>query len=186
MHIFKKIHNGDISLEEIEKEQINFKRKLVQIKQGNPKNRSKEQEKTINNATNLSNSREEVVRMFNDYTKNMSKNIYESKHKEPSYAGPSYAGPPHTEPSYTGPSETESTKSLETDEGVDFMAFINELKNLEVSKEHLLDFDEQMDLYINLHSHVKTLEEAEKEQDKLELLLDELNELNKNKLSKNN
>ena len=55
------------------------------------------------------------------------------------------------------------------------MTLINELKNLGVSKENLIDFDESMDLYINLHSHVKTLEEAEKEQDKLELLLDELN-----------
>ena len=59
------------------------------------------------------------------------------------------------------------------------MALINELKNLEVSKENLIDFDEPMDLYINLYSHVKTLEEAEKEQDKLELLLDQLHELNK-------
>ena len=120
--------------------------------------------------------------MFNDYAKNMSKNIYESKHKEPSYAGPphtgpphakpsytgsSYTGPPHTEPSYTGPSKTESTKSLETDEGVNFMVLINELKTLGVSKENLIDFDGPMDLYINLHSHVKTLEEAEKEQGKL-------------------
>ena len=42
-HIFKRIHNGDISLEDIEKEQIKFKRNLTNIKQGNPKNRSKEQ-----------------------------------------------------------------------------------------------------------------------------------------------
>ena len=42
MHIFKRIHNGDISLEDIEKEQIKFKRDLTNIKQGNPKNRSKE------------------------------------------------------------------------------------------------------------------------------------------------
>ena len=53
MHIFKKVHNGDVSLEDIEKEQIKFKRNLINIKQGNPKNRSKEQQKTINKATNL-------------------------------------------------------------------------------------------------------------------------------------
>ena len=53
MHIFKKVHNGDVSLEDIEKEQIKFKRNLTNIKQGNPKNRSKEQQKTINKATNL-------------------------------------------------------------------------------------------------------------------------------------
>ena len=49
MHIYKSIYNGDISLENVEKEQI----ELV--------------------------AREEVVQMFNDYAKNMSKNIYESK-----------------------------------------------------------------------------------------------------------
>ena len=31
MHIFKKIHNGDVSLEDIEKEQIKFKRNLTNI-----------------------------------------------------------------------------------------------------------------------------------------------------------
>ena len=71
MHIFKKIHYGDVSLEDIEKEQIKFKRNLTNIKQGNPKNRLKEQQKIINNATNLYNTRQEVVKLFNDYAKNM-------------------------------------------------------------------------------------------------------------------
>ena len=52
---------------------------LGRIKQGDPKEKSPEQKKTINNIKNLYNSREEVVQMFNDYPKNMSKNIYESK-----------------------------------------------------------------------------------------------------------
>ena len=81
MHIFKSIHNGDISLKDIEKEQIKLKRDLAHIKPGNPKNKSEEQEKTINNTTNLYNSRQEVVKMFNDYAKNMSRSIYESKQK---------------------------------------------------------------------------------------------------------
>ena len=81
MHIFKSIHNGDISLKDIEKEQIKLKRDLAHIKPGNPKNKSEEKEKTINNTTNLYNSRQEVVKMFNDYAKNMSRNIYESKQK---------------------------------------------------------------------------------------------------------
>ena len=33
----------------------------------------------MNNIKNLYNSREEVVQMFNDYAKNMSRNIYDSK-----------------------------------------------------------------------------------------------------------
>ena len=81
MHIFKSIHNGNTTLEDIEKEQIELKRNLGHIKQGYPKNRSKEQEKTINNIKNLYDSREKIVQLFNDYAKNMSRNIYDSKQK---------------------------------------------------------------------------------------------------------
>ena len=45
MHSFKSIHNGDITLEDIEKEQIEFKRDLGGIKQGDPRNKSEEQKK---------------------------------------------------------------------------------------------------------------------------------------------
>ena len=81
MHIFKSIHNDNTTLEDIEKEQIELKRDLGHIKQGYPKNRSKEQEKTKNNIKNLYDSREKVVQLFKDYAKNMSKNIYDSKQK---------------------------------------------------------------------------------------------------------
>ena len=81
MHIFKSIHNGNTTLEDTEKEQIGLKRNLGHIKQGYPKNRSKEQEKTINNIKNLYDSREKIVQLFNDYAKNMSINIYDSKQK---------------------------------------------------------------------------------------------------------
>ena len=53
MHILKNMHNGNVTLEDIEKEQIELKRDLGHIKQGSPKNRSREQEKTINNIINL-------------------------------------------------------------------------------------------------------------------------------------
>ena len=79
MHIFKSIHKGYTTLEDIETEQIELKRDLGRTKQGDPKDKSQEQKKIINNIKNLSNSREEVVRMFNYYAKNMSKNIYGSK-----------------------------------------------------------------------------------------------------------
>ena len=39
MNIFKSIHNGDISLEDIEKEQINLKRDLAHISKEIQKNR---------------------------------------------------------------------------------------------------------------------------------------------------
>ena len=79
MHIFKSIRNGDILLEDIEKEQIELERDLGRIKQGDPRDKSEEQKKTINNIKNLYNSRQEVFKMFNDYAKNMSRNIYDSK-----------------------------------------------------------------------------------------------------------
>ena len=67
MHIFNSIHQSDSTLEDIEKEQIKLKRHLGHVKQGSPKNRSKEQEKTINNIKNLYESRKKVVQLFNDY-----------------------------------------------------------------------------------------------------------------------
>ena len=79
LYIFKSIHNGDIPLEDIGKEQIELKRDLGRIKQGDPRNRSEKQEKIINNIDNLYNSREEVVKIFNNYPTNMPKNIYDSK-----------------------------------------------------------------------------------------------------------
>ena len=80
LHIFKSIHNGDVPLEDIEKkEQIELKMDLGHIKQGDPRDKSKEQKKTTVNIKNLYNSREEVVKMFNDYARNMSRNIYDSK-----------------------------------------------------------------------------------------------------------
>ena len=79
MHIFKSIHNGDIPLQDLEKEQVELKRDLGCIKRGDPKDKSKEQKKTIYNIKNLYNSREEVFKMFNDYARNMSRNSYDSK-----------------------------------------------------------------------------------------------------------
>ena len=79
LHIFKSIHNGDTPLESVENEQEKLKEELGYIKQGNLKNRSKGQQNTIDNIENLYNSRQEVVKMFNDYARNMSRNIFYSK-----------------------------------------------------------------------------------------------------------
>ena len=46
---------------------------------GNPKDKSHEQKKTINNIKNLYESKQKVVQMFNDYPKENSRHIYESK-----------------------------------------------------------------------------------------------------------
>ena len=79
MHIFKSIYNGYTTLEDIERKQIELKKDLRRIKQGDPKDKLQEQKNIINNIKNLYNSREEVVQMFNDYAKNISRNIYDSK-----------------------------------------------------------------------------------------------------------
>ena len=57
MHIFKNIYNGDITFEDVEKEQIGLKKDLSCIKQGDPKGKPPEQIKTINNIKNLYSSR---------------------------------------------------------------------------------------------------------------------------------
>ena len=76
--MFKSIYNGNIILEDLEKDKIKRKSDLGHIRHGNRKNRSEEQN-VINNVNNLYESREKVVQMFNNYAKNMSTNIYESK-----------------------------------------------------------------------------------------------------------
>ena len=49
-NIFKDIYDGNIILEDVEKEQKKLKSELGYIKQGNPRNRSEELEKTTNNS----------------------------------------------------------------------------------------------------------------------------------------
>ena len=127
--------------------------------------------------------------MFNDYAKNMSKNIYESKHTEPSYARPSYAGLPRTkqkkvvskdssvEPLYE---EKQAPISRDIHSGV----IMNELKKLRIFDEKLVDFDMPIDLYTNLLTKKTSVDDVEEEQDKTESLLDELFKLEKNKLSR--
>ena len=75
------IHSGDKTLEDIEQEQNKFKKEIAIIKQGNPKKRSEKQQEEIDNIENLYKSRQEVVNMFNNYAKNVSKSIHEAKHE---------------------------------------------------------------------------------------------------------
>ena len=81
MNISKNVHSGDKTLEDMEQEQNKFKKEINIIKQGNPKKRSEKQQETINNVENLYKSRQEVVNMFNNYARNMSKSIHKAKHE---------------------------------------------------------------------------------------------------------
>ena len=82
MNVFDSIHKGDKTLEDIENEQEKFKEKLDYIRQGNPKNRSQEQQNTIFEIENLYKSRQDVIEMFNNYARKISGSIYESKQQK--------------------------------------------------------------------------------------------------------
>ena len=64
--------SGDIALEDVEKNQGKLKAELGRIKQGDPKDKSKDQIEVINNVINLYESREKVVQMFNNYPREIS------------------------------------------------------------------------------------------------------------------
>ena len=64
---------------DVEKEQIELKKGFRSHKTGRSKDKSQEQQKTINDIKNLYKSRKEVAQMFDDHSKNMSRNISYSK-----------------------------------------------------------------------------------------------------------
>ena len=79
MHIYTEIKNGNISIEKIEKGQNQFKSKLNEITIGNPKRKSKDQLGTIKNNKNLYNSRDKVIKLYNDYVKILPEAIYKTE-----------------------------------------------------------------------------------------------------------
>ena len=80
--LFKKIRDGDISLEMAEEDQKKFKREFGQIKSGNPDHKSDKQLYTIKNVKNLYDSRQKIIDLFNSYSKVRSEAIYKSKQNE--------------------------------------------------------------------------------------------------------
>ena len=60
-NLFKKIRDGDISLEMAEEDQEKFRREFGQIKSGNPKHKSEMQLYTIKNVKNLCDSRQKLL-----------------------------------------------------------------------------------------------------------------------------
>ena len=79
LHIFKSIYGGHIALEDVEKDQQKLKAELGHIRQGDPRGKSKKQFEVIKNVTNLYEPREKVVEMFNNYPRETSGHIYESR-----------------------------------------------------------------------------------------------------------
>ena len=82
MHILKSIYSGKVTLQDAEKEQENLAADLGRINQGPSKYKSFEKLSITEKVKDLYYPREEVVKMFNDYAKNMFKNIYEVKKDE--------------------------------------------------------------------------------------------------------
>ena len=80
MNIYNNIINCNTSIEKIEEDQKQFKSNLNEITKENPKYKSKAQLNTIEYVKNLYNSREEVLKLFNDYDKIRSESKYKAKH----------------------------------------------------------------------------------------------------------
>ena len=81
MYIYNEIKNGNISIEKVGKGQEQCKSKLNQITIGNRKNKLKTPLDTIKNIKNLYNSREEVVKLYNDYAKIISIATHKTKQR---------------------------------------------------------------------------------------------------------
>ena len=64
----------------MEEYQKQFKSSISEITRGNPNNKSKNQLNTIKYIKNLYKSREEVIKLFNDYAKVRSEAMYKTKH----------------------------------------------------------------------------------------------------------
>ena len=76
------ILNGEKTLQQVEKEQEDFKKDLNEIVAGNPKYKSEKQSYTIKNVRNLYDSRQKIINLLNDNAKIRSEAIYKSKQNE--------------------------------------------------------------------------------------------------------
>ena len=79
MCIYNEIKNGNISIEKIEQNQNQSKSKLNEITIGNLNHKSKNQLHVIKNIKNLYNSRDKVIKLYNDYDKIISEAMYKTK-----------------------------------------------------------------------------------------------------------
>ena len=82
MYIYGHMKNGDATLQQVEKQQKDFKKELNEIKSGNPKYKSSSQLYIIENVKNLYNSRQKIIDLLNDNSRIRSESIYKSKQNE--------------------------------------------------------------------------------------------------------
>ena len=71
MHFYNDIKNGNILLEKIEQKWKQFKSKLNKITTGNQKHKLKDQLYAIRNIKNLYNSKDKLIKVYNNITKSI-------------------------------------------------------------------------------------------------------------------
>ena len=83
MHIYNDIRNGETSIKKIEEHQKKKKKKirskLNEVITKNPKYWLKDQSDRVKNSKTLYDSRENVIKVYNDYTKIISEAMYKTK-----------------------------------------------------------------------------------------------------------
>ena len=82
MYIYNQLKNGDTTLQQVEKQQKDFKKELNKMTSGNPKRKSNNQLYIIKNIKNLYDSRQKIINLLNDNSKIRSEAIYKSKQNE--------------------------------------------------------------------------------------------------------
>ena len=82
MYTYDKLKNGKTTLEQVEKEQKDFKKELNEITSGNPDHKSDAQLYVIKNVKNLYNSRQKIIDLLNENSKLRSETLYKSKQNE--------------------------------------------------------------------------------------------------------
>ena len=87
MYIYGHMKNGDTTLQQVEKQQKDFKKELNEIKSGNPKYKSSSQLYIIENVKNLYNSRQKIIDLLNDNSRIRSEAINKSKQNETARTG---------------------------------------------------------------------------------------------------
>ena len=82
MYTYDQLKNGETTLQQVEKQQKDFKRELNEITSENPNHKSDNQLYVIKNVRNLYDSRQKIIKLLNDNAKIRSEAIYKSKQNE--------------------------------------------------------------------------------------------------------
>ena len=79
---YTNIKNGHVLIKKVEKNQGHFKSNLNEITRKNPKIKSRDQLNAMKNIKNLGESRKNVIELYNDRAKIISKAKYKSKQNQ--------------------------------------------------------------------------------------------------------